>query len=111
MNRVDVLMFDIERNDNSFTEKGNVFSSLFGHKYSQGEAREIWFQGIRHGLEIGLRKASIEGQRIEITSNMTNERHKEFYSKFLELANKYNCQIQYHSNHGMMVIDLNRDYE
>jgi hypothetical protein len=104
---IDNMMATIKLEDNSFKEKETGLSLLFGgHKYTQSEVREIWFNGIRVGIEHGLNNASLQGQKIEITRNMSNPRHKEFYDKFLELASKYNCQIQYHPLHGMVVVDL-----
>lgn len=94
------IMQEHKKNDNSFKER-----SLFGLpiKYKQSEVREIWFQGIELGIEKGLRLASLEGQRIETNTNMQNQRHKEFYEKFLKLASDYNCCIQYHPMHGIFV--------
>ncbi len=100
-------MIDQRLNDKSFTEKSSFLESLFGRgdSYSQHEVREIWFQGIEHGIGIGLQKASVEGQRIELTANTNNQKHKEFLEKFYKLANEYSCAIQYHPNHGMMIIE------
>jgi hypothetical protein len=102
------IVSEMKISDNSFKEPETMLSLLFGgHKYTQSEAREIWFSGIAVGLEEGLRRASLEGQRIQINSNMQNERQKEFYEKFLRLAQEYKCQIQYHPHFGMCVIDRN----
>ncbi len=108
--RLDIIMDDYEKTDNSFKEKPTFLSLLLGsRKFTQSEVREIWLSGIRRGIEIGLNKASLEGQKIEIRSNIRDERQKEFYERFLLLADSYDCQIQYHPSHGMCVVDLNRD--
>ena len=78
---------------------------LFGtNLYTKQEMRETWDRGIKHGIEIGLRKASLEGQRIELTHNTTNEKHKEFLEKFYQLAAEYKCAVQYHPEVGMVVV-------
>lgn len=92
-------------NDKSFTEKG-VFGIKI--KYPQEEVREIWFQAMSLGMLEGLRMGSIEGQRIDTSNGCKNERHKEFYQKFLKLANEYNCAILFHPEEGMCVMDLDR---
>lgn len=101
--RIKILMSDQRLNDTSFTDK-----SFFPIKYLQSEVREIWFQAMEVGIEKGLYSASLDGQIIDTTNNCKDERHKEFYDKFLELSNKYNCSIQYHPLHGMKVIDTKR---
>jgi len=107
--RLDFIMDEIKRVDNSFKEKENFFTALKGGiRYSQPEVRDIWFQGIRVGIEEGLHRGSLAGQRIQITQNTKDQRHKKFYDEFLKLANEYNCQIQYHPQHGMCVIDLKK---
>lgn len=94
--------------DNSFKEKENVLTLLFGGiKYSQSECREFWFEAMTLGMQEGLRMGSIQGQRIDITNSCKNERHKEFYTKFLKLTEEYNCAIVYHPLEGMCVVDLN----
>ena len=106
--RIEIAMLDQRTHDKSFTDKG-----LFGMtpKFSQSEVREIWLSGIKYGMEQGLYMASLEGQRININNNIKNERQKEFYNKFLELANKYECAIQYHPSEGMCVIDTSRNID
>lgn len=92
--------------DTSFKEKETGLSLLFGgHNYKQSEVREVWNRGIKHGIEIGLHYASLEGQRIELGNNINNERHKEFIEKFYQLAAEYSCYIQYHPQLGMVIID------
>ena len=102
---VERLMFNQRQTDNSFKEK----SFWFPIKYTQAEVREIWFAGIKLGIETGLFNASLEGQIIELTNNIENERHREFYDEFIKLVNKYNCGIQYSHNLGMKIIDLIRN--
>lgn len=104
--RVKRIVDEHRENDNSFTEKETILSLLFGvHRYTQSEVREIWFQAIGVGVEIGLRKASLEGQKLELMHNTKNPKHKEFLEKFYKLAAEHNCAIQYHPEHGMMIVD------
>ena len=102
---IDEIMFQKKLNDKSFTVKG--FKGRL--PFSQSQVREIWFQGIANGLEEGLRLASLEGQIIEINTNIRNPRHREFFDKFCELSKEYNCAIQYHPLLGMCIIDLSKD--
>ncbi len=109
--RVDNIFFEEMKDDKSFTEKTSVLEMLFGgNKFSQKEIRETWDNGVKLGIEIGLRRASLEGQRIELMQNTTNERHKEYLKKSYELAAEYNCAIQYHPKVGMVVIDYHKGY-
>lgn len=103
--RIEHIFREEMQGDTSFQEKDNGLSLFFGiNRYSKVEMRETWNRGIRHGIEIGLRKASLEGQRIELNHNTTNEKHREFLQKFYQLANEYNCAIQYHPEMGMVVV-------
>lgn len=105
--RIEHIFREEMSGDNSFKEKENALSLMFGGiKYSQLEMRDTWQNGIRRGIEIGLRKASLDGQIIELNSNTDNERHKEFLKRFYALAEEFNCAIQYHPEHGMVVVDL-----
>jgi hypothetical protein len=110
--RVDNIFFEEMKDDKSFQEKETgLLNILFGAtKYSQKEVKDIWQQGIKHGIEIGLRKASLEGQKIELNHNTSDEKDKEFLEKFYKLADEYNCQVQYHPKHGMTVITKNIRY-
>ena len=75
--RIEYIFREEMEGDTSFQEKESVLSLLFGiHKYSQQEMREAWEKGIKYGIEIGLRKASLEGQQIELNNN---------YSYFLKI--------------------------
>jgi len=102
--RVFYAIQEAKRTDKSFTEKGFLGLPI---KYSQGECREFWFQAMGIGMLEGLKMGSIQGQKIDITNSCKNERHKEFYTKFLKLAEEYNCAIVYHPIDGMCVMDLN----
>lgn len=104
--RVDHIFREELQGDNSFMEKESGLSLFFGNKYSNKEMRETWNSGIKYGIEIGLRRASLEGQRLELDANTSNMRHKEFLKKFYELSAQYNCAIQYHPQIGMTVIDV-----
>ena len=92
--------------DKSFTESERGFFGI-PIKYSQSECREFWFKAMELGIQEGIRIGSIQGQRIDTTNNCKNERHKEFYTKVLKLADEYNCAILYHPLEGMCVVDLN----
>ncbi len=101
--RIEQIMSEQELNDKSFLEKDNF--SLFGtNKYTKYEMRETWFRGIRHGLEIGLFRAGLEGQKIELGKNTGDEKYQEFIRKYYELAEEYGCAIQYHPVHGMKIV-------
>lgn len=103
--RVEHIFKESMQGDTSFQEKDSGLSLLFGiNKYSKQEMRESWNKGIKHGIEIGLRKASLEGQRVELNNNTTNEKHKEFLEKFYQLANEYKCAVQYHPEVGLVVV-------
>jgi len=104
--RIDKIFQDEMQGDTSFQEPDTIFDLIFGSKkYSQHEMRETWESGIKYGIEIGLSKADLEGQQIELDKNTTNERHREFIEKFYKLAEEYKCAIQYHPKIGMVIID------
>lgn len=104
--RVNRIFTDEMLNDNSFKESLPAWVSLVTGpiKYSQKEAREIWQRGIRHGIELGLRRASVEGQRIELNQNSKPE-HKEVLTKLYAFLDENQISIEYHPEHGMMVLD------
>ena len=103
--RIERIFFDEMKDDTSFQERESGLSLLFGStRYSKQEMRETWHRGIKQGIEIGLRKASLEGQRIELNNNTTDGKHKEFVEKFYQLAEEYKCAIQYHPEIGMVVV-------
>lgn len=95
------------KGDTSFQEKPSGLEILFGRHKSkhQTELRETWDSGIKHGIEIGMRRTSLEGQKLELYGNTLKPEHKEFLDKFYELANEYGCAIQYHPEHGMIVVN------
>jgi hypothetical protein len=104
--RIEHIFKEEMKGDTSFQEKESSLNLLFGSKtYSKQEMRETWHMGIKHGIEIGLRKASLEGQRIELNHNTPEGKHKEFLEKFYQLADEYKCAIQYHPEIGMVVLD------
>lgn len=100
--RIEQIFFEEMKKDTSFTEKEHP---LFRMRFRQKDMREAWNSGIKHGIEIGLRKASLEGQIIELTNNVKKDRHKDFLDAFYKLAMKYECIIQYHPEKGMVIID------
>jgi len=103
--RIEHIFFEEMKGDTSFQEKESGLSLLFGStKYSQSEMREAWDSGIKHGIEIGLRRASLEGQRIELDNNTPEGKNKEFIEKFYKLAEDYGCAIQHHPQHGMVIL-------
>lgn len=103
--RIENIFREEMKGDTSFQEKESGLSLLFGtNKYSKQEMRETWDRGIRHGIEIGLRKASLEGQKIELNHNTPEGKHKEFLEKFYKLTEEYKCAIQYHPQIGMVVV-------
>jgi hypothetical protein len=92
------------KGDTSFQSTG--LEILFGRdKYTKREMKENWDCGIKHGIEIGLNVASIEGQRIELNYNTKEGKNKEFLEKFYKLCDEYDCSIQYHHRDGMMTLD------
>lgn len=97
--------------DTSFTDKPTGLARLLHGPitYSQLEAKNIWNMGIKHGIEIGLRRASLEGQKLEIHNNTKKNTplQEEFLKKHYELCERYGCAIQYHPELGMTVIDRN----
>jgi len=98
------------KGDKSFTDKPGPFDFIFGNKhYTQKDMRETFYMGIKHGIEIGLRRAHVQGQKIELDRNTENAttRQREFLEKFAGLCRLYNCAIQFHPEHGMTIRDLN----
>ena len=66
---------------------------------------EVFADGYATGLEEGLRD-SFNTDNLINTSDLKEERHKEFYDKFLELAKTYKCRFNFHPLHGMVLEDL-----
>ena len=103
--RVEKIFHEEMKDDKSFLEKDYGLQVLLGGtKYSKMEMRETFHRGVKLGIEIGLRKGSLEGQRIELRKN-SEGRHKEFIDKFYKLAEEYECAISYHPELGMVIID------
>lgn len=94
---------DTSFNDNS---PSSIKEMLFGVNYSNHDMKETWDMGIKHGIEIGLNRASLEGQKIELNHNTEEGKNKEFLEKFYKLAAEYGCAIQYHPQMGMVVLDM-----
>ena len=104
--RIEQIFSEEMHGDTSFQEKETGLSRIFGKSYTQVDMRDTWNKGIKHGIEIGLHRAGLEGQKIELNSNIKNTRQKSFLDEFYKLAGKYNCAIQYHYIDGMCIIDL-----
>ena len=106
--RVERIFREEMQGDTSFQQKGSFLDVFFGREtFSQLQMRETWNNGIKHGIEIGLNRASIQGQKIELEKNIDNEIHREFVEKLYKLAMEYKCAIQYHPEYGMTIIDRN----
>ena len=104
--RIENIFQEAMKGDTSFQERESGLNLLFGGtKYSKHEMRETWNNGIKLGIEIGLNRASLEGQRIELNHNTPEGKNKEFLEKFYKLAEEYKCAIQYHPQIGMVVLD------
>ena len=104
--RIENIFAEEMQGDTSFLDKGSGLSQLFGRSsYSDMDMRETWHKGIKHGIEIGLRRASPQGQIIELNNNTTEGKNQEFLKKFYKLAEEYKCAIEYHPQKGMIVID------
>ena len=68
--RIEQIFAEEMEGDTSFQEHETILSLLFGTiKYSKQEMRETWNRGIKLGIKIGLDRASLEGQRIELNHN------------------------------------------
>ena len=106
-NHVEQIYFQNFRNDKSFIEKPG-WGNTIDYKH-QRELRDTWGKGIKTGIETGLRCASLEGQKIELTYNTKNPKHIEFLDKHYALCREYGVAIQYHPVVGMCII--NRKYE
>ena len=106
--RIDHIYQEEMKDDKSFQERPTALELLFGFNYKhRAELKETWRLGIKHGIAIGLRKASLEGQKIELYQNVKDQRQKEFLDKFYSLSNEYGYAIQYHPELGMVVVDKN----
>ena len=109
--RVEQIFFEEMKGDTSFQAKSGFLAKLFGSDtFTSIEMRKTWHEGIKLGIEIGLRRASVEGQIIEVNSNTLSEKNKEFLEKFYKLSEEYKCAIQYHPEIGMVVLDQENKY-
>lgn len=113
--RIERIYSEEMKGDKSFQEKESWLSLLFGgERYTRKDMRETWESGVKHGIEIGLRRASLRGQFIELNDNTIDKKQREFLNMYYSLAEKYGCAIQYHPDFGMVVLssdnDKNRDY-
>ena len=103
----DIFLMEDAKNDNSFKERENFFTLLFGGiKYDQAQARDIWLSGKKAGFELGLEYSSTHAQTIQLEGNIENENHKLFYKKFLRLCAVHNVAIQWHPHKGMTFTQL-----
>jgi hypothetical protein len=107
--RIETIFQQQMRGDTSFKDNSpsSIKEALFGVTYSNHDMRETWDSGIKHGIEIGLNVASLEGQKIELNHNTPDGKNKEFLEKFYRLAEEYKCAIKYHPRIGMVVLDRN----
>jgi hypothetical protein len=103
--RVEYIFKQEMDGDTSFQDKGEFLGTLFPTKYNNKDMRETWHRGIKHGIEIGLRRATLESQKIDINTNTIKPEHREFLEKFYKLAHEYKCEISYHPEFGMIVLD------
>ena len=88
--RVEEIFEEEMKGDSSFQEKDSVWSLVFGRTtFTKIQMREAWDMGIKLGIEIGLRRASLQGQKLELMRNTTNKKHEEFLKKFYEKTNYY----------------------
>lgn len=103
--RIERIYSEEMSGDNSFQKKENWLSLLFdGNRYTRKDMRETWENGVKTGIEIGLRRGSLEGQRIELDDNTIDVRQREFLNRYYALAEEYGCVIQYHPDFGMVVV-------
>jgi hypothetical protein len=99
------------KGDTSFREKSTGLELFFGVNYKhKAELKKTREQGIKLGIEIGLRRASLEGQKVEMYQNVKDERQKEFLDKFYALCGEMGFGIQHHPQHGMIVVDSKNNF-
>jgi len=100
------------KGDKSFTaEKTSIFELmlifLFGEKkFTRKEAKDIWNGGIKLGIEIGLRRVSIDAQNVELSASAKDSHHLAFLSEYYALCDKYKCGIHFHPDHGVCVYTI-----
>jgi hypothetical protein len=92
--------------DKTYESKGLFGMILNGTNYRNWrKENEVFANGYASGLEEGLRD-SFNTDKLINGMDFKDERHKEFYDKFLELASNYNCRFTFHPLHGMVLEDL-----
>lgn len=92
-------------------ERPTGLELLFGYNYKhRAELKQTREQGIKLGIEIGLRRASLEGQKLEVYQNVKDKRQKEFLDKFYALCSEMEFAIQHHPQHGMIVVDRKNNF-
>lgn len=110
--RIEYIFREEMKGDTSYQETENPITLFFGGRsYGRTQVREAWNNGIKKGIEIGLNRASLEGQKVELNKNMSNQRHIDFFKEFCELSTKYKCAVQYHPAMGMVIIDRSPEEE
>lgn len=111
--RIEEIFYEEMKGDTSFSEKPHFLSVLFGgyNPKHKAELKETWNRGIKLGIEIGLRRNSFEGQKIELNNNTNNPKHKEFIRQFYKLCTDFKCAIQYHPIDGMCIIDRSNEWD
>ena len=67
--RVEYIFKQEMSGDTSFQDKGGFLGTLFPTKYDSTDMRETWHRGIKYGIEIGLRRSTLEAQKIDINTN------------------------------------------
>lgn len=103
--RIEQLFFETIGCNKPYQKQENLLSLVFGgKKYTEQEMRDNWESGLKLGIAIGLDNASLEGQKIELYKNTTNDKHKEFIEKFYQLCGDYKCAVQYHPLNGMVIV-------
>lgn len=94
--------------DKAYESKGLFGGLLNSTNYGDWRKKnKVFTNGYATGLEEGLRD-SFNTDKLINAMDLKDERHKEFYQKFLELASSYNCKFTFHPLHGMVLEDLNQ---
>lgn len=104
--RIEYIFKEELKDDTSFLDKESIISRLFNRSsYTNMDMRETWHNGIKYGIEIGLKRSSPEGQIIELNKNTKKGKNKEFLLKFYKLTKEYQCSVEYHPELGMVILD------
>ena len=93
------------QNDKSTLKILAFFQSLLS------KSNKVRHDDIKYGIELGLMYASLDGQIVELNTNIRDKRHKDFIDEFYALSAKYNCAIQYHFELGLVVVDMKSNLE